>query len=189
MYKITLQDAKKMRACRSGIEKALKAYPDQTEISLRQLLDSNGIEDAVWALRCIDDKNTELLFRVDIASLVVPVYEKWYPNDFRVRNYIKAMYDFVDKKISEKDLKKKYRECRFATDTAYLDTASPAAPFSAAHIVIDVFDTTLLTFNFAFRAAQLVRSAKITCFASPFVFPDGLAILEEIRDAYIKRFC
>jgi len=60
--------------------------PDAS-VSLSQILAFNGIEDAVWALRCFDYKKY-CLFLAEVAESVYPYYRNVYPDDTVVRRVI-----------------------------------------------------------------------------------------------------
>lgn len=51
-----------------------KTEPDNEPVSLEQILDSNGISDAVWALQLFEYK-TYCLFLADIAESILPLFQ------------------------------------------------------------------------------------------------------------------
>ena len=63
MYYTTLNKIQEYRPCREGWASLLrhldKTGPDDEPLSLLTILDSNGIEDAIWALRAVDDPACE----------------------------------------------------------------------------------------------------------------------------------
>lgn len=81
----------------------LKPENLDTEVSLEQILKSNGIHHAIWALRCFDYKD-RCLFLADVAESVVHFYEKEYPDNKSLRVPIQAIRDFAKDKINEDDL-------------------------------------------------------------------------------------
>jgi hypothetical protein len=73
-------------------------YPKDQEISLLTILETNGIDDALWAL-CATVQDCEKVARLmaaDFAELVLPEWLKYYPNDDRPRLAIQAARDFAN---------------------------------------------------------------------------------------------
>ena len=74
--KTTLNEIKAKSPCGSGWRKLLgsldKTEADDAPIDLMYILKSNGIQDAVWALRCFDFKDY-CLFLADVAESVLPI--------------------------------------------------------------------------------------------------------------------
>ena len=82
-----------------------KSEPDDEPLSIKTILESNGIDDALWALRAVDGFEKEKrLMACDFAESVLSIYEKEYPNDDRPRNAIQAARDYANGLISEDDL-------------------------------------------------------------------------------------
>ena len=106
----TLNKIRKCKPCTNGWEKLLislnKTQPDDEPLALTYILDSNGLNDAIWCLRALPDKHRDkiVLFTADVAERVLPIYEKQHPNDFRPRHAIQAARDFIDEKIDKKTL-------------------------------------------------------------------------------------
>ena len=63
MYYTTLKSIKVHRPCEKGWKKLLwhlhKTRADDKPLSLLDILESNGIQDAIWALRAVDDPACE----------------------------------------------------------------------------------------------------------------------------------
>lgn len=105
--KTTLRKIKKLRPCEEGWEKLISnvgADLDK-EVTIKEILESNGIEDAVWALQAIDDQKSARLFSADVAESVLGIFEKECPNDKRPRIAIQAARDYANGLISEEQLK------------------------------------------------------------------------------------
>jgi len=60
---------------------------EEKEISIMEILTSNGIKHAVWALRTQDYRDY-CLFIADVAESVLHIFEKECPGDMRVRDLI-----------------------------------------------------------------------------------------------------
>ncbi len=105
----------------------------QKEIDLMDILKSNGIKDAVWALRCFEYRNY-CLFLADIAESVLPIFEKKYPKDDRPGKAIQAIRDYKDGKITKQNLK----EIAISAYDAH-DKAAYAAAYAASYVYNDAY--------------------------------------------------
>jgi hypothetical protein len=82
-----------------------KEQADDEELSIRTILESNGIYDAIWVLRAVDGYDREMrLFAADCAESVLHIYEKENPRDDRPRKTIQAARDYANGLISNEDL-------------------------------------------------------------------------------------
>ena len=126
----TLKKINKYCPCTSGwttlLENLGKSKADDEPLELMTILKSNGIKDAVWALRCFDYLDY-CLFLADVAESVLPIFEAKYTNDLRPRLAIQAVRDYKSGLISIDDLKD------YAADAhaAYTDAAADAAAYAA----------------------------------------------------------
>jgi hypothetical protein len=105
----TLNKIKEHSPCEDGWEKLLnhlnKTQSDDEPLDLRTILESNGLNDTIWAFRAVEGKDKEIrLFAADCAEMVLPIYEKQYPNDDRPRKAIKAARDYANGLIPMKEL-------------------------------------------------------------------------------------
>ena len=87
------------------------------EIGLIEILESNGIEHAAWALRCFDYKYC-CLFLADVAESVLPVFEADYPEDDRPRRVIQAVRDYHGGKIDAEELRAAAKDAYAAGEVA-----------------------------------------------------------------------
>ena len=96
-------------------------------ITLKSLFDTLPIKDFNWFFvrKCELTLKEKRLFALHCAKQVLPIYEKHYPKDSRVRDCIKATEDFLKGNISEDELRLK----RYA---AAADAAAYAAAYAAA---------------------------------------------------------
>ena len=97
----TLNKIKSHRPCRDGWEKLVtylgKTEADDDELSIATIIESNGIKDAIWALRAVDGHDKEIrLFAADCAESVLHIYEDKYPGDDRPRKAIQAARDYAN---------------------------------------------------------------------------------------------
>ena len=59
---------------------------DEAPLPLERILDINGLDDALWALRSLEAYNRAArLFACNCAKLALPVFERAYPEDKRPR--------------------------------------------------------------------------------------------------------
>jgi hypothetical protein len=119
----TLNKIKEHNPCKDGWEKLLnhlnKTQSDDEPIELLTILESNGIDDTIWALRGVEGKDKEIrLFAADCAELVLPIYEKHYPSDNRPRLAIKAARDYANGLITLQELAAEWGASRNAATAA-----------------------------------------------------------------------
>lgn len=93
--KTTLNKIRSHNPCEGSWRKLLqslgKTEADDTEVSVRYILDLLGIDDAIWVLRAVDGHDREVrLFACDCAESVLHLYEDKYPDDNRPRNAIEV---------------------------------------------------------------------------------------------------
>jgi len=66
------------------LKSALPGRGDDDPITLLEILDANGLDDALWALRACDDAECfARLLMCDYAEHVLPYFEREFPNDTR----------------------------------------------------------------------------------------------------------
>ena len=124
----TLDLLHKAGACTSGYKTLITAlgaeYPHEKPIDLLTILDTNGLDDALWAL-CATAENCDMVARLmaaDFAEQVLPIWQK-YSKDERPALAIQATRDFTHGRVS--------REKRAAAGAAAGYAAGDAA-WSAA---------------------------------------------------------
>ena len=105
----TLNKIKEHSPCENGWKKLLnyleKTQADDEPLELRTILESNGLDDTIWALRAVEGMDKEIrLFAADCAELVLPIYEKEYPDDNRPRLAIQALKDYANGLITQEEL-------------------------------------------------------------------------------------
>jgi hypothetical protein len=109
-----------------------KTQSDDEPLELRTILESNGLEDTIWSLRAVEGKDKEIrLFAADCAELVLPIYEKRYPDDNRPRLAIKAARDYAKGLITKEELAAA-RAAAWAAAGAAARAAARAAAWDAA---------------------------------------------------------
>ena len=78
-----------------------KSYGQDTPVKFSQIIESNGLDDALWCLRsiCPEHDKEVSLFAADCAERVLHIYEAENP-----RKTIQAARDFANGLISQKEL-------------------------------------------------------------------------------------
>lgn len=111
-------------------------YPGNKEINLLAILESNGIRDCLWALRCTI-QDSEIISRrlaVEFARHVLPVFENKYPGDKRPRQALEATEKYINNPTEEnrKAASAAAHAAADAADAAY--AAADAAADAAAYV-------------------------------------------------------
>ena len=119
--------------CHEGLKKLLKNigadYPKDKPIDFATILESTGLDNALWGLRAVlpeQEKDRDRLareFACDCAAAVLAIYEKKYPNDFRPRTAIVVARKFARGEATREEL----AAARDAARDAAMDAARAAA--------------------------------------------------------------
>ena len=133
----TLNEIREHSPCSGGWSKLLKSldktHADDEPLAWERILDSNGLDDALWALRAVKGQDKALrLFACQCARLVLPIYEKQYPDDNRPRKAIEAAEAFALGQIGKAELEKAYANASRAAADTYADAAYADAAYFAA---------------------------------------------------------
>ena len=135
------------------LTKNLGTHDADTEVTLMQILRSNGIEDAIWALRCFDYIDY-CLFLADIAESVLDIFEKHTGyKDNSARRCIGGIHLFHDGLITVDELNELARPA-----AAY--TATTAAAYAAV-VAVDTVNSvdTVNAVAVAVNAVAVVAAA------------------------------
>lgn len=145
---LTLRMIEANAPCTSGWRTLLKSLnktkADEEELDLRYILNSNGIEDAIWCLRCFNYEDY-CLFLADIAESVLHIYGSKNKN-IAPRDAITAIREYKLGNITLSELSD-------ASD----DAAAYAAAYNAASATAYHAASTA---NAAAAATTYTRSAK-----------------------------
>jgi len=110
MVNTTLNAIRKHIPCEEGWEKLLKSLgktkADDEPLPLVTILDSNGIDDAVWCLRALGEEHQRdiRLFACDIAEGVLYLFQKQCPDDKRPRQAIETARRYAMGKATKEEL-------------------------------------------------------------------------------------
>ena len=149
MLETTLKKLREYRACENRYDHLVKAlgdeYGDDTPLSVSRILDTNGVSDALWALRACDmsqgDKNAVYLLACDYAEHVLHIFEDKYPDNPYPRAAIESRRAWVRGEISDSELRCAADAARtayfaaattFAAGDAYFAAAAHSYAYSAA---------------------------------------------------------
>jgi len=131
VIRTTLRLLKEHGACAARYKYLCKAlggaekYGRDTPITFPQLVEINGLDDALWALRATPPEQAKArdliarLFACACAEHVVPIYEIKYPNDNRVRLCIEASRKFAYGEITKLELLEAARAAWAAAGAAW----------------------------------------------------------------------
>ena len=112
----TLAPLKQHGACEDGYKKLLKSLtPAQRKqpnrpIPLARVLESNGIDDALWCLRAVPEHQQERrdrlarLYACDCVERVLPMFEAKHPGEKRPRHAIETTRRFASGEASADEL-------------------------------------------------------------------------------------
>ena len=133
----TLNEIREYSPCSAGWSKLLKSlgetHADDEPLALGHILDSNGLDDALWALRAVKGHDKELRpFACRCARLVLPIFEEKYPEDDRPRKAIEAAEAFALGRIGKDELEKAADAAAYAADAADAAYAAYAARVARA---------------------------------------------------------
>ncbi|MDA3888972.1 MAG: hypothetical protein PF443_09280 [Allgaiera sp.] len=92
----TLAAIREASPCHDGWTKLLKhlgkSKADDAPLDLLTILDSNGLDDALWVLSCaMPDDRLERHFQAWCAEQVLHLFERDHPNDTCVRDQIEML--------------------------------------------------------------------------------------------------
>jgi hypothetical protein len=118
----------KMADALGGIAK----YGKDTLIPLTKVIEVCGLQDALWALRCTTTDSTVIRVTMDCdcAERVLPIYEKKYPGDMRVRHCIETTREYLVGKATKEEIEWAARSAEMAAWSA--ESAAGSAAWSAA---------------------------------------------------------
>jgi hypothetical protein len=120
---------RKARACEPGYKQLAKIlggvrrYGKDKPIPLASVLESNGLDDALWVLQNAragkDAERIAYLFAADCAARVLEFFERAYPNDSRPREAIMTARRFARGQATVKELDAAVAAARVAAGAAW----------------------------------------------------------------------
>ncbi|MHB8413984.1 MAG: putative immunity protein [Acidiferrobacteraceae bacterium] len=132
----TLSELRYHLPCDSGWRTLLASlhydYPHDAPINLLHILESNGVQDTMWALRATRaPAQLRVAICADMAESVLPIWERYYPTDTRPHECIDACRQFVLGTLPLDQL----RRTGYRTYAAYAASAAASAASAAASAV------------------------------------------------------
>ena len=146
MLDTTLSAIGAANPCGTGYKKLVnylggaKKYGYQTPIPLLTILDSNGIDDALWVAVNILGNQGEMIahtFACDCAERVLHIYEKHHSDDSRPRNAIAVKRRWLGKEATDEELAAARADARAAALDAAWDAAWAATWAEASAAALD----------------------------------------------------
>lgn len=124
--------------CADGYEKLLRhlggpSFDHEASINLLTIFDSNGVADCLWALRATE-QNCDLVARLmacDFAETVLPIWERYYPRDTRLRCAIEVSRRFARGEASREELATAGAAAWDAANDAAWDAADGTVRYAA----------------------------------------------------------
>ena len=105
------------------------SFDHDAPINLLTILESNGVDDCLWAL-CATAENCDQvawLMAADCAELVLPTFERQYPDDRRPRAAIEAARGFALGTVTSTALAAAWAAARAAASAAAMAASAAAS--------------------------------------------------------------
>jgi len=130
--KTTLNKIWEHGPCTDGREKLLKylgkSGPDDEPLPILIGLESNGLDDTLWALRAVEKCDREIrLYACKCACRVLHIFEAAYPDDLRPRQAIETAALYAEGLATEEERSAAWATARDAAWAAAGDAAWAAA--------------------------------------------------------------
>jgi len=151
------------------------------EISIMEILTSNGIKHAVWALRTQDYRDY-CLFIADVAESVLHIFENEYPEDMRLRNLIAGIRRWHAGDIYDEELD----VLRIAAVAAAYYAADADAAYYAAVAAYYATDTTAYAVAYAAAYAAAYADAYASAYASVYARREQWQKVEMLLRKHLK---
>jgi hypothetical protein len=171
MLHTTLEILRKKHACTSGFRKLKESLPsghaDDSPITLAHILESNGIRDAIWALRAtIEPTGKAAAFELACraAERALAHFEKRYPEDKRPRDAIEAARAYQRGEITREQLAAKRSDAYAAADAA--DADADAAYADAAYAAYAAAYAADAAYAYADADADAAADAAASAYAT-----------------------
>ena len=176
MLTTTFKLLRKHDACKDRykvLRKALKGRKDNKPITLIEILDSNGLADAIWALRAVPDEQAAERDRLARLFACWCVRQVWHLlTDERSRTAVEVAERYAVGEATQDELKAAYAAAYAAADAAYAAAANAARAAAA--------DTDAAAAATAAAAAYAAYAADAAA--------DAAAYAAAARDAQAAKF-
>lgn len=103
-YVIKINDLKKNDSCPMGLLQVKRAYNKAKKVHILDILESSGIQYAIWALRLFPCKKYYEYLIMMIELIALPIWETRYQHDLRPREACDSLCMWINGKISRSEL-------------------------------------------------------------------------------------
>ena len=179
--KTTLNEIKKYSPCTDGWKRLLsylgKTQADNEPLDYTTILESNGIDDAIWSLRTSEDKKLVRIFAGRCAEHVLHIFEDNYPDDDRPRKAVEIALrgeldtaNAANAAVTANAANAAYAAAVAANVAAYAANAAAAAAAAAANAAANAANAavTANAANAAYAAANTERDWQTNLFKEMF---------------------
>jgi len=151
----------KEKGCYTTEEVLALSFIDNKKITLKNLFDGLPIKDFSWFFvrKCELTLTQKRWFALHCAKQVLPIYEKKYPNDLRVRECVEATEKFLNGEITKDELLV-FRKAAADTAVAAAYAAAAAAYTAAAAAYTAAADAYTAAADAAVAAAYAAAAYK-----------------------------
>ena len=154
--KTTIEEIMKYNPCQSGIDDFVKKYGRNSgDVSFREILESNGIQDAIWCLRVFPDYDLNVLkFKYLCARRV-----EHLDTSGTAKKCLNVLEMYLDGEVSKEELKNAANDAANAYDAA---NANASAAYDAAIEAYagDAAGATTEAYSAAVKAASAAYAAS-----------------------------
>jgi len=185
MIYTTREELKKYNVCKSSFEKLISAIPNYdnaVKISILQIIELNGIADAIWSLRAIIGKKKKekisIEFAIACAGHVLSLYKLKHPDDNRPGHAIETA------KTVLKSNTKKHRAAAYAAADAANAAAADAAAYTTAYATAAAYAAADVAYT---AAAYAAVADATTVVAYAYAAAAAYAAVADATDVYVNN--
>jgi hypothetical protein len=159
-------------------------YDRDAEINLLTILESNGYEDCIWALRATkqDSKPVSVALAVAFAKRVLPIFEGKYPDDDQPRKATEAAETWLNDPTEENR-----RLAAYAADAAAYAAHAAADADDAAADAAAAAAYAADAAAYAAHAADAAYAADAAASRSDIQIPFNSIVREHFEQNYSKK--
>ena len=189
--KTTLNKIRAHSPCKEGWEKLLKylrkTKSDDEPLSLLTILDSNGLDDALWCMKAVDGRDKEIrLYAVWCARQVQHLIK-----DPRSLVALDVAERFANGEATKEELAEAEAAAMDARDSAYVEVSDAtwnAASAAMDSAYVEVSDATWNAANDAAMAAAMYAGSK-ACYASRVAWDAARDAARVAQEARLREVC
>jgi hypothetical protein len=169
-----------------------ESYGLDTPVGLDLICEALGLDNALWALRCVlpeqeaERDRIARLFACECVERVLPIFERLYPTDIRPRHAIATAGRFVRGEVTTEELAAARAAARAAADAAAGDAAWAATRAAARAASSDAASAAWAAASDAARAAGYAAGYAAWDAAGAVVNDAGTAEREAQREIFLR---